>query len=128
MTEWQPMETAPKDGTYIMAWGVSDCYDGPVAIYWHTRNECWASDPNEGWYEESILGWQPLPDRPKKLHYCEGSLGFCIEGKCVTAEDPLNRNCLKLIVSEYGMANENKEYVSCKHYSTPRCPFCGEKA
>ena len=51
MSEWQPIETAPKDGTEIMLWrGDWPC---PIFAYWDDL-----TDPDRGFWSacESILG------------------------------------------------------------------------
>ena len=69
MSEWQPMETAPRDGTAILG-----CVkEGITSIKWME----WDFDGCDGWYL-SIPGayasndeannpthWMPLPDSPK---------------------------------------------------------------
>jgi len=73
MTEWQPIETAPKDGTYIIAWCVhphakhsaqpiSDGYAQPVIAKWIDHN-------GGGWMWHGLscefTHWMPLPQPPK---------------------------------------------------------------
>jgi hypothetical protein len=68
MSEWQPIETAPKDGTRILG------YDGSTVsgTYWHDsfrewRNESEAAGDNHGWYGHDRwvpTHWQPLPEPP----------------------------------------------------------------
>ena len=67
---WQPIETAPKDGTAIVAWCVHpyassmtepDDYVGPVIARWIDHN-------GGGWTWHGHLGnfthWMPLPEPP----------------------------------------------------------------
>lgn len=71
--QWQPIETAPKDGTPILIWqpgnpkhnfGAAD--DNRYAIgYWRT----W--EPNGGWgnrNQQTVISthWMPLPQPPKE--------------------------------------------------------------
>jgi hypothetical protein len=67
MTEWRPIETAPKDGTEVLLWTTS--FDGePVAVSgWYfnaalSLNSCWLTA--FGAHGEPTL-WQPLvfPDQ-----------------------------------------------------------------
>ena len=59
MTEWQPIETAPRDGTEILA---SD-YDAIEIVAWGER-QAW-----HGWSDRDgrmmrPAWWQPLPEHP----------------------------------------------------------------
>lgn len=67
--DWQPIETAPKDGTYILLGG---CKHGPAVRigYWgpgrydHRRREYergWADGPAYGF---NPTHWMPLPPAP----------------------------------------------------------------
>lgn len=71
MSEWQPIETAPKDGTLILAW---HRYMGPAIIYWgciqaHSPIFFWipASCKILHWLSdaEAPSHWMPLPEQPK---------------------------------------------------------------
>lgn len=67
--DWQPSKTAPKDGTWIIAWvspipHIHDPQDGhPALAYWTTHN-------GGGWVWNGLAGnishWQPLPVPPDK--------------------------------------------------------------
>lgn len=54
--EWQPIETAPRDGTWVLCWG-PDCEHG---IAWFPPNPCWAEYPE-------YTHWMPLPEPPEAL-------------------------------------------------------------
>ena len=70
---WQPIETAPKDGTFILAWVEHphrrfnshrpDDYNGVVSAKWIDHN-------GGGWTWHGISGtvtrWQPLPEPPTR--------------------------------------------------------------
>jgi hypothetical protein len=65
MTEWQPIETAPKDGSLILSW------DNPymIVVSWDTdpRDEggqCWKINYSGDWMTPTH--WMPLPAPPKK--------------------------------------------------------------
>lgn len=84
MSEWQPIETAPKDGGDIDLWAVNDTgvgyriADGYWTVnglkhgYEHPRlyKEGWAA-PNHGWDGDDgsvfdrVTHWMPLPDAPE---------------------------------------------------------------
>lgn len=72
MTEWQPIETAPKDGTALLGKDVAG--DWPFVMKWEGEPRA----PNGGYwaYCEALLSdvageatpthWMPLPDPPKE--------------------------------------------------------------
>lgn len=61
---WQPIETAPKDGTLILAaWDksqavsiVSYAKEPTGGFFWLTDDDCFVSTPTH---------WMPLPEPPK---------------------------------------------------------------
>lgn len=68
MSEWQPIETAPKDGTIIDLWVVElDCDDSGFRFadaYW--LEGAWVDDFEE--VDEAacrITHWMPRPEPPK---------------------------------------------------------------
>jgi hypothetical protein len=62
---WQSMETAPKDGRFILAWCDCGRMSQPIVAHWNEEDEFWAD-----WGEEQIdlnmenrlRCWMPLPD------------------------------------------------------------------
>lgn len=74
MTEWQPIETAPKDGTLIL--GFSAQYRTPklsqdrATIFWDADNVLgagvgwWGKLPN-GLVMTNPTHWMPLPNPPQ---------------------------------------------------------------
>lgn len=72
MGEWQPIETAPKDGTRIDIWDpshggqrIADAYwyGGQKRGGWHAPNQDY--DGMDGLYaKDGITHWMPLPDAP----------------------------------------------------------------
>lgn len=77
MSEWLPIETAPKDGTRIM---IADHRGGVWFAKWDneifdTQNDRRAKgwlifDPEDSWYvvyspAEETTHWQPVPESPK---------------------------------------------------------------
>jgi hypothetical protein len=60
MSDWQLIETAPKDGTAILSW------DGQfrVVIAWSTRDKGWflCDDERGDWAD--VTHWMPLPAPP----------------------------------------------------------------
>jgi hypothetical protein len=73
---WKAPETAPKDGTCIIA---NFGWPWPVVALWCRVTEEWAiaqlspcsEDEGVGWETEweksaSMIGWLPFPDMPKR--------------------------------------------------------------
>lgn len=66
MTEWQPIETAPKDGNRILGFTSM----GIIEIYWGGYFE-WSQDVigtecgGDICFEGNISHWMPLPPPPK---------------------------------------------------------------
>lgn len=54
MSDWQPIETYPKDGTSFLVWS-KNCTD--LSIAWHDEE----GEPLERFYTH----WHPLPPPPK---------------------------------------------------------------
>lgn len=85
MTDWQPIETAPKDGTNIIAWVTRATWDVGedvmsmretrrpfvCAVYWDKRSNfgdgAWrVSEDFDLMVEAEATHWTPLPDPPKE--------------------------------------------------------------
>lgn len=66
MTDWQPIETAPKDGTRILLHLRQDEEGDYVRIgYWGKWNghlSTWCLAEGDG--DDNPTHWQPLPERP----------------------------------------------------------------
>lgn len=84
--DWQPIETAPKDGTKVLIW--NECYghcpiahwgeqDGDDGFFfgWHLEGDrspcCSCEDSFIGWNEDIEEGfmpthWIPIPTTPNK--------------------------------------------------------------
>lgn len=69
---WKPIETAPKDGTPILACLGGECYTGhgflPVSVRWTSFHpnakgkECWRD--SRGYKIDLIEFWMDLPPAP----------------------------------------------------------------
>ena len=65
--EWQPIETAPRDGTHVLIY-VPGWINGSEARYlddegWWLAN----NDPTDHWGEQQHpTHWMPLPNPPKE--------------------------------------------------------------
>ena len=77
--EWQPIETAPKDGTPVLAYGYSPHYPDE----YFTRIQWWA-DGIGYWAAHSVsiipTHWMPLPDPPKGTDRAEAARVAELEG------------------------------------------------
>lgn len=68
MSDWQPIDTAPKDGTHVLlVWPTS----GPLVGYWFggdgARGECAPPGWRGAEYHSRLVPpthWLPLPERP----------------------------------------------------------------
>ena len=65
---WQPIDTAPKDGTWVLLWTGNECR---IAMWdeWEDP-ECpvtqgWFDD-GDGMYIENPTHWMPLPEAPDR--------------------------------------------------------------
>lgn len=64
MSEWQPIETAPKDGTLVLTWGdARACF---AVSYWCPSDEEWMTDFRGKGNEQIVYAthWMPLPAPP----------------------------------------------------------------
>ena len=59
--EWQPIETAPKDGTPVLAWLVNPSGDEYITVIKANRSGGW--DWRSIYFEPTH--WMPLPEPPK---------------------------------------------------------------
>jgi len=85
MTDWQPIETAPKDGSWVLitSYNTANWSDGVDRSYWQTQtahfiNGHWVTesypDSHYGYMEVEYLTtyadgpthWMPLPAPPKE--------------------------------------------------------------
>lgn len=62
---WQPIETAPKDGTTII--GGKPFFD-PFICHWRdAKGGQWFSDVAHGFWHEDVTHWMPLPEPPAAI-------------------------------------------------------------
>lgn len=103
MSEWQPFETAPKDGREILA--ATEDYIYLIEMDQVSRE--WYFSPGHATSVE-FTHWMEAPELPVKEHECIIGVFTCksdsMEGFVI--HDEMNRNILY-----------------CDY-----CPFCGEKA
>lgn len=73
MIDWKPIETAPKDGTIILAW--PPIFTGSIScIYWNEDKYAkkplpfWARVDNQGRrHQIAPTHWAPVPAGPAKV-------------------------------------------------------------
>lgn len=64
LTDWQPIETAPRDGTRILV--AADDYVGMARFESDRLPEyCWVDEEGSGAGSNSVTHWMPLPDPPQ---------------------------------------------------------------
>ncbi len=72
--EWQPIETAPKDGRSILLggglWDDEDVSEVIGLAHWDEKSKGWLVACHEGgyvcaWYTDATH-WMPLPEPPQK--------------------------------------------------------------
>ena len=81
--EWQPIETAPKDGTRVLLF--EKYSEVPFVGRWISfkRGSEWSADTEHlntsgddiiiDWYEQSdVAHWMPLPKPPNERNNCGG--------------------------------------------------------
>lgn len=71
MSKWQPIETAPRDGTELLLWypDEDDPQESFIEVGWY-NNDPEATKEYRGWLIISGIEathWQPLPDPPKDV-------------------------------------------------------------
>lgn len=107
--EWKPIESAPKDGTWILCF-ISYANDPKCRVVkW--MGEFWGDNHLSGWFDGAIIGWIPLPALPRKEHTC---LPKGANGNAIVCQN--NMTGLELLLPD--RSRFNVEY----------CPFCGEKS
>lgn len=125
MTEWQPIETIPRNGDQVL-----------VLLYFRENNETMkyyntdiASFSNGRWEGRTyniddldIVGWSKIPEIPKSIHNenheCKNS-----NLKCIFTD---SKNGFVLYVKSYDSNGEDIGWFSittCNY-----CPFCGMKS
>lgn len=61
--DWQPIETAPHDGSHILGWCPED-EEGACMMFWSRRAD-WRLSQGSGCLAEPTW-WMPLPHGPKR--------------------------------------------------------------
>lgn len=76
MSDWQPIETAPKDGTFLVFNRLIGAYQttphegeypcliwGDMRMWWKDKLPHESGRPTAVWYP-AVSHWRPLPDGP----------------------------------------------------------------
>jgi hypothetical protein len=62
---WQPIETAPKDGTFILAWWNVETVEVPLQVLrYNPHFRSWEDPTGETFYPPDF--WIEIPKSPKK--------------------------------------------------------------
>ena len=72
MSDWKPIETAPKDGRSILLWARLSSYPPepadhfPIVGFWHQAIMRWKVAPENLNCQEALIAtrWAPLPPNP----------------------------------------------------------------
>ncbi len=65
MSEWQPIETAPKDGTQIIAWGENIGHIVTEYAPFNGTDWVWVTLDGPDYHVSAFTHWMPLPAPPK---------------------------------------------------------------
>lgn len=114
MTEWLPIESAPKEERVLLKreTETKQIIIGKLTYGEIGDGEHWQTDCG-GFVYPTPTHWMPLPKKSMKKHCC-----YAIEGrpefKCVSLTD----------TNEYF----DLVWIDGSRLLVPYCPFCGEKA
>lgn len=61
---WQPIETAPKDGRFVLVYLSGREGDCPMTAYWDDRGHGWTDNARGTLTNLEATHWQPLPEPP----------------------------------------------------------------
>lgn len=70
--EWQPIETAPKDGTKFFACGLKYNFWPPKSVEYHTADHLWMDSWGCEYDLDRFTHWMPLPTPPQQPEAGEG--------------------------------------------------------
>lgn len=74
MTDWKPIDTAPKDGTAVLLWARLSTYPPEpdnyfrIVGFWHRAIARWKVAPEHLNAQEELIAthWAPLPQPPQR--------------------------------------------------------------
>jgi hypothetical protein len=64
-SQWQPIETAPKDGTWILAFDPEWGHQIVKWNFWFAPPDERGAFQTEDTYDRNIIAWMPLPTPPE---------------------------------------------------------------
>lgn len=64
--EWRPIDTAPKDGTHILANLETRSEQWQETLFWDGAEEWWWSVRKGDYIEYEVTHWMPLPQPPNR--------------------------------------------------------------
>ena len=66
---WQPIDTAPKDGSWVYVWGKTDrkYWKAPKAARYMEYASDWITEDRE-WLRHGLTHWMPIPTYPNPTH------------------------------------------------------------
>ena len=65
MSEWRPIETAPRDGSFILVCDIKDRRMMTVVFWIDDESWPWARDDDGEFSPDSFTHWMPLPESPE---------------------------------------------------------------
>ena len=66
MSEWQPIESAPKTGERIIAVDINDDFYEPCIVWWQDEWRDMGDIGANGQYDYEPTHWMPIPEPPIK--------------------------------------------------------------
>jgi hypothetical protein len=69
LSQWQPIETAPRDGTFILV--IDDAETMQEVVYWWPEEQTWVSRNLARYGKEIIAWWIPIPPMPTRADEIE---------------------------------------------------------
>lgn len=62
-TEWQPIETAPKDGRDVLVWAAG--WDNMCVLSWQPERDRWDDGSGDGYQDYQPTNWLPTTKPPQ---------------------------------------------------------------
>lgn len=68
MSEWKPIDTAPRDGSWILGWRdtfIQDQIEVWRLATYNKNPDMWLNAADSNDYDQQPTHWMPLPEPPK---------------------------------------------------------------